>query len=136
MACDLNAKNRIWNKVPNPSGSRPFELFYANHLQTLAPQCPTHYAPQRNGDTPNSVFQNMSLPATSWTPVTCQSFSTYWIHLELGMFKTELKHLGEEADKAARNLPASTASARRLSTSKLTLLDLNKDLLILDQPLL
>jgi hypothetical protein len=35
---------------------------------------------------------------------------------------------GVEADKATRNFTASIASAYRLSTSKITLLDLNSDL--------
>jgi hypothetical protein len=38
-----------------------------------------------------------------------------------------------EADKAARNLPASISSAYRLSTSKITLLDFNNDLRGLDR---
>jgi hypothetical protein len=37
-------------------------------------------------------------------------------------------NLGKEADKAARDFTASIASAYRLSTSKITLSDLNKDL--------
>jgi hypothetical protein len=36
-------------------------------------------------------------------------------------------NLDEEADKATRDFTASTASAYRLSTSKITLSDLNKD---------
>jgi hypothetical protein len=37
-------------------------------------------------------------------------------------------NMGEEADKVARGFTASIASAYRLLTSKVTLLDLNKDL--------
>jgi hypothetical protein len=40
---------------------------------------------------------------------------------------------GVEADKAAREFSASIASAYRLSTSKITLLDLNNDLPGLDR---
>jgi hypothetical protein len=40
---------------------------------------------------------------------------------------------GAEADKAARDFTASTASAYRLSTSKITLSDINNDLPGLDR---
>jgi hypothetical protein len=40
---------------------------------------------------------------------------------------------GVEADKAARDFTASIASARRLSTSKITLLDINNNLPGLDR---
>jgi hypothetical protein len=48
--------------------------------------------------------------------------------------KIEIKS-GLEADKAAREFSSSIASAYRLSTSKITLLDLNNDLPGLDRSL-
>jgi hypothetical protein len=56
-----------------------------------------------------------------------QSLASEFISSEI-----EIKS-GVEADKAARDFSASIASAYRLSTSKITLLDLNNDLPGLDR---
>jgi hypothetical protein len=51
LASDLNAKTPIWNStVPNPSGYKLLHLFDINQFEISAPQWPTHYSPNGNGD--------------------------------------------------------------------------------------
>jgi hypothetical protein len=56
MAGDLNAKNPVWNgRVSKLSGDRLLDLA-DNDFQISAPQCPTHYTPQGNGDVLDNVL--------------------------------------------------------------------------------
>jgi hypothetical protein len=161
MAGVLNAKTPFWNSaVSNPSGDKLLHLFDVNQFEISAPQCPTHYSPSENGDVLDTVvheiirvsdiivsdildsdqlpilfhildhvkIRNLSDPIEKFTDWDWfQSLAS-----ELISNKIEIKS-GVEADKAARNFSASIASAYRLSTSKITLLDLNNDLPGLDR---
>jgi hypothetical protein len=90
----------------------------------------------------------------SWTQITCQQYSKYWITSRLRAFWNQLKNSDSEgiqgiasylistrleinteveADKGARDFTASTALAYRLSTRKYTFSDVNTDLLGLDR---
>jgi hypothetical protein len=75
-------------------------------------------------------IRNASDPIEKFTD--CDRFQS--LASELISPKIEIKS-GVEADKAAREFSASVASAYRLSTSKITLLDLNNDLPGLDRSL-
>jgi hypothetical protein len=92
-----NAKHPFWNSaVSNPTGEKLSELFDSSEFEISAPQCPTHYSPAGNGDVLDIVVhQNVcqkSLPLTSWTQITYQYSSTYWIMLRLGIFRSRLKN--------------------------------------------
>jgi hypothetical protein len=51
LAGDLNAKNPFWNRpVSNPSGDKLLHLFDVNQFEISAPQCPTHYSHNGNGN--------------------------------------------------------------------------------------
>jgi hypothetical protein len=79
-----------------------------------------------------------SLSLTLWTQFTSQSFSTHWIMLEVGIFRTRLtgtdwggfRSLASELilPRIQINSGEETDKAHRLSTSKITLSDLNNDL--------
>jgi hypothetical protein len=51
LTSDLNAEHPFWNNaVPNPSGEKLMALFNLSKFEISAPQCPTHYSPEVNGD--------------------------------------------------------------------------------------
>jgi len=56
VADDLNAKNPVWNSsVSNLLGEKLLDLFNKHDFQIPAPQCPTHYTLQGNGDVLDTV---------------------------------------------------------------------------------
>jgi hypothetical protein len=161
FTCDLNAKNQFSNiAVSNPSVDKLLHLIDVNDFEISAPQYPTHYSPSGYGDVLDILvhqnirvsdvivsdildsdhlpiifhildhvkIRNVSYPIEKFTDwYRFQSLTS-----EVISPKIEIKS-GVEADKAAREFSASTASAYRLSTSKITLLDLNNDLPGLDR---
>jgi hypothetical protein len=161
LAGDLNAKNPFWNSaVSNPSGDKLLHLFDVNEFEISASQCPTHYSPSGNGDVLDIVVhQSIRVSDVIVSDILDSDHLPIIFHIldhvkirnlsdliekftdwdrfqnlasELISPKIEIK-LGVEADKAARDFSASIASAYRLSTCKITLLDLNNDLPGLDQ---
>ncbi|PNF41415.1 hypothetical protein B7P43_G14387 [Cryptotermes secundus] len=136
------------------------DLFDMGDFEISAPQCPTHYSPAGNGDVLDIVvhknirmsevvvsdildsdhlpivfhildhvkISNLSEPIEKFTD--WERFQS--LASELISPKLEINS-GVEADKAARDFAASIASAYRLSTSKVTLSDINNDLPGLDR---
>jgi hypothetical protein len=152
---------RFWNStVSNPSGDKLLHLFDVNQFEISAPQCPTLYSPNRNGDVLDIVVhENIRVSNVIVSDILVPDHLPVIFHIldhvkirnlsdpiekftdwdrfqslasELISPKIEIK-TGVEADKAARDFSASIASAYRLSTSKSTLLDLNNDLPGLDR---
>jgi hypothetical protein len=127
---------------------------------TSTPQCPTHYSPLRNEDVldivvhknirhsnliVSDILDSDHLPITLHIldHVRTQNVSaplekfTDWERFQ-SLASTLVSPRNEinsraEADKAARAFTATIASAYRLSTSKLTLTDINSDLPGLDR---
>jgi hypothetical protein len=64
LAGDLNTKIPFWNStVSNPSGDKVLHLFDVKQFEISAPQCPTHYSPNENGDVLDIVVhQNIRVP--------------------------------------------------------------------------
>jgi hypothetical protein len=130
-------------------------LFHINEFEISAPQCPTRYSPVGNGDVLNIVVhKNVPLSEvivsdildSDHLPIVfylLDHVTTWSLSNPVGKF-TDLEqfqnlaselisprfqiNLGEEADKAACDFAVSIASAYRLSTSKITFPDLNKNL--------
>jgi hypothetical protein len=149
LLADLNAKHPFWNSVvSNPSAPKLFDLLHilVEEFEISVPQCPTHYSPAGNDDVLLLLCTRMpdcqkSFSQTFWTYITYQSFSTYWIILELGIFLTRLTNAdwerfqnvaselislriqinSGEADKTARNFTAAIVLTYRQSRSKITL---------------
>jgi hypothetical protein len=125
-----------------------------------APQCHTHYSPTGNGDVLHIVVhknvglseivsemlgsdhiqiilhfldhvrtRNRSDPADKFTDR--EQFQRLTSELSSPRIQINSR---EEADKVVRDFTASVALAYRLSTSKIKLLDLNKDLPGLESP--
>jgi hypothetical protein len=161
LAGDLNAKNPFWNSaVSNPSGEKLLHLFDVNDFEISAPQCPTNYSPSGNGDVLDIVVhQNIRMSDVIVSDILDSDHLPIIFHIldhvkirnlpdpidkftdwdrfqslasELISPKIEIKS-GVQADKSAREFSASIASAYRLSTSTITLLDLNNDLPGLDR---
>jgi hypothetical protein len=136
------------------------ELFDISDFEISAPHCPTHYSPAGNGDVLDTVFhQNVRLSKVIVSDVldsdhlpivflvldnvTTRNLSdpvekfTDWDQfqsLAFDLVSPRIQINSEaEADKAARDFTASIASAYRLATSKVTLSDMNSDLLGLDR---
>jgi hypothetical protein len=130
-------------------------LLHINEFKISAPQCPSFYSPEGNGDmfhivvhknvqvsevTVSDILDSDQLPIVfrlldhfrtrnlsdqvdkfkDWER--CQSPASEFISPRI-----QIKS-GEEANKEASDFAASIALAYRLSTSKITLLDLSKDL--------
>jgi hypothetical protein len=160
LAGDLNAKHPFWNSaVSNTSGEKLLELFDVNEFEISAPQSPTHYSHAGNGDVLDIVVhQNIRLSDVSVSDILDSDHLPIIFHIlelvksrklsepvekftdwerfqsvasELISPKLEINS-GVEADKAARDFTASIASAYRLSTSKITLSDMNNDIPGLD----
>jgi hypothetical protein len=90
LAGDLNANHPFWNSIVSPT--LQFNILHEHEFNTSAPQCPTQYSSVGIGDmillcTRMSDCQK-SLSLIFWTPLTYQSFSSYWIMLELGILQT------------------------------------------------
>jgi hypothetical protein len=156
LAGYLNPKHPFWNSaVSNHSGDKLLHLFDVNQFEISVPQCPTHYSSSGNGDMLDIVvhknigvsdvivsdildsdhlpiifhildhvkIRNLSDPIKKFTDWEMfQSLASEFISPTIEI-TSEV-----EADKAVRNFTASISSAYRLSTSKITLLDLNNDL--------
>jgi hypothetical protein len=161
FAGDLNAKHPFWNSTAsNPSGEKLMALFDLNEFEISAQQCPTHYSPAGNGDVLDIVVQqntglsdvivsdilysahlpiifhmldrvkimNLLEPVEKFTD--CERFQ----NLASELISPRIEINSEvEADKAARDFIASTASVYRLMTSKVTLPNINNDISGLDR---
>jgi hypothetical protein len=150
----------FWNsRVSNPSGEKFLDLFDMNDFEISATQCPTHYSHAGNNDVLEIMVhknirvsdvivsdildsdhlplvfhildhvksRNLSEPIekfTDWDRF--QNLASEQISPQVRI------NSGLEADKAVREFTASVASAYRLSTSKVTLSDINNDLPGLD----
>jgi hypothetical protein len=161
LSGDLKAKNPFWNSaVSNHSGDKLLHLFDVNQFEISSPQCPTHYFPSVNGDVLDIlVHQNIGVSdvivsdildsdhlriifhildhVKIWNLADPIEKFTDWERfqsLAFELISTKIQITSEaEADKAARDFTASFSSAYRLSTSKITLLDLNNDFPGLDR---
>jgi hypothetical protein len=148
LAGDVNAKHPFWNSaVSNPSGEKLLELFDSSEFEISAPLCPTHYSPAGNGDLLDIVVhQNVRMTEIIVSDVLDSDHLPILFHILDHVTTRNLSDLfekftdwerfqslaselvspkiqitsGVEADKAAREFAASTASAYRLSTSKIT----------------
>jgi hypothetical protein len=130
-------------------------LLHRNEFEISAPQCPTHHSPTGNGITLGIVVhrnvqlsevivsdildsdhlpiiyhildhvrtRNPSDPVDKFTD--CKRFQS--LASELISPRIQINS-GEEANKEVHDFTASTVLAFRLSTSKITLSDLNNDL--------
>jgi hypothetical protein len=155
LAGDLNPKHQFWNsKISNPSGEKLLYFFDVNQFEISAPQFPTHYTPSGNGDVldivvhqnirvseviVSDILDSYHLSIIFYIPdhVKIKNLSesiekfTDWDRIqsfayELISLKVE-SNSRVEADKAARDFTITIASADRLSTSKITLLDMNNN---------
>jgi hypothetical protein len=163
LAGNLNAKHPSWNSaVSNPWGQKLLQLFDKSDFEISAPQCPTHYSPMGNGDVLDIVVhENIRLSDAIVSDIldsdhlpiifnildhvrTKQLSKPLEKFTDWERFQSLAQNLisprveinsGLEADNAARAFTASIASAYRLSTTNITLSELNNDLPGLD-PLL
>jgi hypothetical protein len=160
LAGDFNAKYLSWNSiVSNTSGEKLLQLFDASDFEISALQCSTHYTPVGNGDVLDIVvhkniglsnvivsdildsdhlpiifhildhvrIKNVSAPFEKFTD--WERFQS----LESNLISPKIEiNSGAEADKGARAYTASITSAYRLSTSNITLSELNDELPGLD----
>jgi hypothetical protein len=160
LAGDLNATNTFWNSaVSNPSGEKPLHLFDVNQFEISAPQCPAHYSTVGNGDMLDIiVHQNIGVLDVIVSDILDSDYLPIVFHIldhvkirnlseptekftdwdqfqnltsELMSPKIEINS-GVETNKMARDFTASIISVYRLSTSKITLSDINNDLPILN----
>jgi hypothetical protein len=96
LLADLNAKYPFWNTIiSNISGAKLLNLLHTNEFGGPAPQCPTHYSRVGNGDVLDTVVhKNVQLSEVTVSDILdsdhYQSFSTCWIMLEIGSFRTQL----------------------------------------------
>jgi hypothetical protein len=150
----LNIRFRI--TVSNISGEKLLNLQHIK-FEISAPQCLTHYSPAGNGNVlVIVVHRNFQLSEVIVSDILDSDhllmFSTWCIMLEVGIFRTRLTKFTdwerfqslaselisprikinseEEAYIASRDFIASIPSTCRLSTSKITLSDLNKESLL------
>jgi hypothetical protein len=141
--------------VERVSGAKVLNLLHTKEFEISSPQCPTHYSPTRNGDVLDIVVhKNVRLSEDTVSDILDSDDLPVVFHLLDHIRTTNLSdsvdkftHLErfqslaselispriqinseKEADKRARDFTASIASAYRLSTSKITLSDLNKDI--------
>jgi hypothetical protein len=153
FACDLNVKHPLWNsRISNSSGEKLLDLFVVNKFEISAPQCPTHYSSAGNGDEFNIVVhQNIGLSCVIVSDILDSDHLPIAFHIldhvksknlleplerftDLERFQSLACDLislrieinsEEEADKTASNFTVSVASVYRLSTSKVTLSNIN-----------
>jgi hypothetical protein len=135
-------------------------LFDLSEFEISAPQCPTHFSPAGNGDMLDIVVhQNVRMSDVIVSDILHSDhlpiiFHTL-CHVKIRNLSEPIEkftdwdrfqrlaselispriqvNTGVEADKAARDFTASVASAYRLSTSKVTLSDINNDIPGLDR---
>jgi hypothetical protein len=83
LACDLNAKNPVWNRrVSSPWGKNLLDLYDNDDFQISAPQCPTYYTTKVNGDTLDTVMQwNVRLSYVTLFEVTDSDHLPILIHI-------------------------------------------------------
>jgi hypothetical protein len=153
VASDLNATHPSCNStVSNSSGEKLLQLFDASDFEISAPQCPTHYSPVGNGDVLDIVVhKNIRLSNVIVSDILDSDHLPIIFHIldhvrtknvspplekitDWDRFQSLASNLisprieinsGAEDDKAGRAFTASLASAYRLSTSKITLSELN-----------
>jgi hypothetical protein len=153
LAGDLKAKRPFWNSaVSNPSSKK----LMANEFEVSASQCLTHYSPVGNGDMLDTVVhQNIIIIVSDILDLDCISVVFHILDhdkirnlsepieksTDLDQFESLASELvsprikinsGVEVNKAVCDFTASVASAYRLSTSKVTLSDINSNVLGLD----
>jgi hypothetical protein len=150
LAGDRTAKHPFWNGVvPNPSGPKLLNLLNLNEFELSALQCPTHHSAVGNGMQKNIQLSEVivfDILGSDHIPIifhlldhirTRNLLDPVDKFMDWEWFQSLVSELilhrikinpGEVADKVAHNFTASVASAYRLSTSKITLLDLSKDL--------
>jgi hypothetical protein len=137
-------KNPLWNSgVSNPSGEKQLSLFDVHEFEISVPQCPTHYSPAGNGDVLDiEVHQNNKVSDVTVSTILdsdhlplifhilfISKLGNSWNLLKNSLISPKTKiNSRVDADKAAHDCAASIASAYRLSTNKITLLDINNDL--------
>jgi hypothetical protein len=146
--------------VSNPSGEKEMVLFDLNKFEISVPQCPTHYSRVGNDDmldivvrqeirvsdiTVSNILYSENLPIVFHIldHIKIRNLSEHVeIFIDWERFQSLASELisprieiisGVEADKAPHDFTACSASAYRLSTSKVTLSDINNDLPGLDQ---
>jgi hypothetical protein len=141
LADNMNAKHPFWNSaVSNPSGQNLFQLYDVNDFEILVSLCPTHYSPAGNGGMLDTVVnKNTRLSNTIVSDIMDSDHLpiifyimdhvrttkllkqltklTNWdrfksLATDLISPRTEINS-GIEANKAACNFTASTASAYR-----------------------
>jgi hypothetical protein len=154
LAGDLNAKHPFWNSVfSNPSGVKLLNLLHTNVFEISAPQCPIHYSPTGNCDMLDIVVhKNVRLSEDIVSDLLDSDHLPILFHFldhirtrnilepvdeftDWERFQSLASEISpriqikseKQADKAARNFTALIASAYRLSRSKITLSDFNKD---------
>jgi hypothetical protein len=141
-------------------GMRMLNLQDNNDFQISAPQCPTHCTPQGNGDVLDIVVhRNVRLSDVTVSDILDSDHLPIFFHIldhvsardilapveshtDWKRFRSLASDLislriqidtAVDADRAACNFAASIASAYRLSTRKITLLELNNELPELDR---
>jgi hypothetical protein len=161
LAGDLNAKHPSWNSaVSNPSGEKWLQFLDRNDFEISAPQCPIHHSPVGNGDVLHIVvYKNIRLSNVIVSDILdsgCLQIIFHILdHVRTKNGSTPLEKFtdwerfqsltsllisprieinsGVETDKVARSFTAFIVSAFCLSTSKITLTDLNSYLPGLDR---
>jgi hypothetical protein len=161
MAGDLNAKHPFWNRtISNSSGERIVALFDLSDFEISASKCPTHYSPAGNGDLLDIVVhQNVRMSDVIVSDILVSDHLPiiFYIldHVKIRNLSERIEkitdwdrfqrlaselispriemNVGVKADKATSDFTASVASAYRLSTSKVTISDINNDILGLDR---
>jgi hypothetical protein len=136
------------------------QLFDASAFEIFAPQYPTHYSPVGNGDVLDIVmhknirlsnvivsdildsdhlpiiFHNLDHVGTKTISAPLEKITDWerFYSLTSNLISPRIEiNSGAEADKVAHVFTASIASAYLLSTSKITLSELNNDLPGLDR---
>jgi hypothetical protein len=156
LAGDLNAKYLVWNsQISNRTGMRLLKLQDNSDFQISAPRHPTHYTPSGNGVVLDIVlYRNvrmfditvLEILDSDHLPIlfhmldhvsTRDISAPIEIHTDWERFqslasdltspRTQI-HTPENAEEAARKFAASIASAYWLSTHKIAILKLNKEL--------
>jgi hypothetical protein len=122
--------------LESPSGERLLKLFEGNDFQISAPQYPTHYTPQGNGDMLDIAHHIKVRLLNATVCITLDSDHLAIISnraekfTDWGRFQSLASELispriqinwGGETAKAAREITDSIASAYRMSLDQLTL---------------
>jgi len=157
---DLNANNPVWNsRVSNLLRMRLLDL-QDKDFQISAPQRPTHYTPQGNGDVLDIVaHRNVRLSDITVSDILDSDhvpvlfhildyvsarniLAPVEIHTDWELFRSVASDLispriqidtADDTERAACNFAASVASTYRLSSRKITLSELNNELPEIDR---